>query len=262
MRCAAAISAFALLLAVPLWAQHGGGHGGGGGHAGGSGHAGFGGGHGFAGGHGGFGAGHSSSGVHSYSGARSSARLHAFNRPGSTGPFLHDRFRRGFNRFGFRNRFRNGCWGYGCWAYGYPWWGYDPWWWDNDSGYDDSYEQDLANANAMNEQSLEQQQMFRQEEADGDQDAYAPRRSPSAQLGQGSASSAGSRQGVSIMPGTLLVFKDRHQEEVENYAIVGQTLWTFAPQHNQRIPLSDLDLTATAQANDDRGLTFRIPTAR
>lgn len=258
MRRLTAISAFALVLTLPVWAQHGGGHGGGAGHVGGGGHASFGGGHGFAGGHGGFSGSRSSVGVHSFSGALSSARVPAFSHPGSAGPFLHN---------GFRYGFRNGCWVYGCWGYGYPWWGYayNPWWWwDNDSSYDNSYEQDLANANAMNEQSLEEQRMLRQEEADGDQDAYAPspRRSPYVQPRQATAPAAEPSPGSPIMPETVLVFRDHHQQEVENYAIVGQTLWTFAPQHNQRIPLSDLDLTATAQANDDRGLTFRIPTAR
>jgi len=46
---------------------------------------------------------------------------------------------------------------------------------------------------------------------------------------------------------------------VQNYAIVGQTLWTFAPQRTQKIPLSDLDLAATQKANDERGVDFRVP---
>src|SRR5215470_19849823 len=61
MRRLLSIAAFALTLAVPLWAQRGGGGHGGGGHAGGfgGGHgAGFGAGHGGGFGHGGFGGGH------------------------------------------------------------------------------------------------------------------------------------------------------------------------------------------------------------
>jgi len=98
------IPAFALFLAVPLWAQHGGGgHGGGGGHAGG----------GFGGGHAGFSGGHSSSGgSHVSGGVRSAPRVggvspgiargpafsprtsttRAFSRPLNR-PFLHDSFR-------------------------------------------------------------------------------------------------------------------------------------------------------------------------
>jgi hypothetical protein len=63
------------------------------------------------------------------------------------------------------------------------------------------------------------------------------------------------------MPATVLVFRDQHQKEIQNYAIVGQTLWNFAPGHTEKIPLSDLDLAATTKANDDRGVTFRVPTS-
>jgi hypothetical protein len=59
----------------------------------------------------------------------------------------------------------------------------------------------------------------------------------------------------------VLIFHDQHQQEVENYAIVGQTVWVFAPQHTQKIPLTELDLPATTKANDDRGVDFRVPGA-
>ena len=67
------------------------------------------------------------------------------------------------------------------------------------------------------------------------------------------------KQGSPIMPATVLVFRDEHKQEVQNYAIVGQTLWNFAPQHTQKIPLAELDLAATIKANDDNGVTFRVP---
>jgi len=58
---------------------------------------------------------------------------------------------------------------------------------------------------------------------------------------------------------TLLVFKDGHQLEVENYAIVGQTLFDLTPGHRRKVALADLDLTATEQQNDDRGIDFHVP---
>ena len=58
---------------------------------------------------------------------------------------------------------------------------------------------------------------------------------------------------------TLLVFKDGHQLEVGNYAIVGATLFDLTPGHSRRIALVDLDLQATQRQNDDRGVTFQIP---
>src|SRR5579863_26937 len=284
MRRLMTITAFALFLAVPVWAQHGGGHGGGGGghaggfgggHAGGfAGHAGFSGGRGAGSGLGSRGSATSGFGAHAFSGPRSQAfprgvpRVPASHfsssrplsaRAGfSRGPFLHDGFRssRFRDRDRFRNfGFRNNCFGFPCRsAFGWPWWYagyYDPWWWwDSDTGYDQDYQDNQALAQQMNQQNLEDQRMLRQEDADGDQDAYAHQASPREE-----------KQGDPILPATVLVFRDQHKKELENYAIVGQTLWAFSPQHTDKIALADLDLPATVKANDDRGLTFRVPGA-
>ena len=58
---------------------------------------------------------------------------------------------------------------------------------------------------------------------------------------------------------TLLIFKDGRKLEVGNYAIVGATLFDLTPGHARKIPLADLDLEATRQQNDDRGITFQLP---
>ena len=58
---------------------------------------------------------------------------------------------------------------------------------------------------------------------------------------------------------TLLVFRDKHTQEVQNYAIVGGTLWIFSEQRATKLPLSWLDIEATTQANDDRGVNFQVP---
>jgi hypothetical protein len=257
MRRLLSIAAFALILAVPLWAQRGGG-----GHAGGfGGHAGSFGGHaGFAGG------GHFSGGSHA-----GGSPSHGFtSRPGSShqgfssrgfshfngrGPIITNSFggRRGFGRFG-SGRFRN------SWGWGYPWWGYgwDPYWWNNDDAeYDQQTQAEYDRAQQMNDENLAEMQMRRQEEADGDQDAYAP---PSIRRAPRPAASD-DPQPTPMMPPTILVFRDQHKQEVQNYAIVGQTLWSFAPQRTQKIPLSQLDLEATTKANDDQGVTFRVPSA-
>jgi hypothetical protein len=243
------ITAFALFMALPLWAQHGAGHAGGA-HGGGF----TGGGHSFG--------GHVSGGgvsrgfTHSPSFSQRGFSQRSFpQRSFSHAPFLHNGFRRhGGRNFGFRNN----CFGYGCrgrYFYPYAYGGYyDPYWyWDHTSSYDEDYERDRAAANEMNAQSLEQQRMLRQEESDGDQNVYSHSGSAPRQEVE--------RQGAAIMPATVLVFRDQHQQEVRNYAIVGQTLWNFSPQHTQKIPLADLDLVATIKANDDQGITFRIPAA-
>jgi hypothetical protein len=232
------IAAFVLLLVcAPLSAQHGGGHASGGGH-------------GFGGGHGGFSGGHAFSGTHSGSGfaARPSAHGGFASRPSISSSS------RGFNRSGgvrLRTRgFRNNRFGHG--VYGYPWlYGgiYDPyWWWDSGSAYDQDQQYDIGLANEMNQQSLEEQRARRE----SDQDVYARSAPPPPR----------DKERTEAVPATVLVFRDQHKLEVQNYAIVGQTLWTFAPQHTERIPLSDLDLPATTKANDERGVDFRLPSAR
>jgi hypothetical protein len=58
---------------------------------------------------------------------------------------------------------------------------------------------------------------------------------------------------------TLLVFRDKHTQEVQNYAVVGGTLWIFNEQRATKLPLSWLDIDATAKANDERGVQFQVP---
>lgn len=58
---------------------------------------------------------------------------------------------------------------------------------------------------------------------------------------------------------TMLVFRDSHLEEVQNYAVIGQTLWTFSEQRARKVPLADLDVPATTKLNDERGVEFALP---
>jgi hypothetical protein len=101
----------------------------------------------------------------------------------------------------------------------------------------------------MDQRSLEQQRFLGQQ----DQDIYASS-SPSASRDPASAKETNE-------PGqtTVLVFRDQRKEEVHNYAIVGQTLWIFSPQRTGKIPLAEIDLAASAKANEDRGVEFHIP---
>lgn len=64
---------------------------------------------------------------------------------------------------------------------------------------------------------------------------------------------------VAAQPATVLIFKDGHKSEVQNYAIVGGTLFDFTDGRSHKIVLADLDLPATLKANDDRGVDFRLP---
>jgi hypothetical protein len=74
-----------------------------------------------------------------------------------------------------------------------------------------------------------------------------------------SALPADASEPVDAQPPTVLVFKDGHQSDVLNYAIVGDTLFDLSAGRTRKIRLADLDLPATRKANDDRGVDFQIP---
>ena len=67
-----------------------------------------------------------------------------------------------------------------------------------------------------------------------------------------------SRSAVEQAPPTVLVFRDGHRSEVQNYGIVGQTFWVFTERHARKYQLSDLDLPATKTANEQRGVEFVV----
>jgi TolA-binding protein len=63
-------------------------------------------------------------------------------------------------------------------------------------------------------------------------------------------------------PLTVLVFQDGHRTEARNYAIVGQTLWIYTEQDSKKVPLAELDVAATKNANSDRGIVFQVPNTK
>ncbi len=64
---------------------------------------------------------------------------------------------------------------------------------------------------------------------------------------------------VTAQPRTVLVFKDGHQIEILNYAIVGSTLFDLTDGRAKKVALAELDLSATVKQNDDRGVEFQVP---
>ncbi|MGC2198448.1 MAG: hypothetical protein WA628_27500 [Terriglobales bacterium] len=64
---------------------------------------------------------------------------------------------------------------------------------------------------------------------------------------------------IAVQPPTILIFKDGHQQQVSNYAIVGTNLFDLTPGHRLKIALADLDLDATQKANDEQGIDFKLP---
>jgi hypothetical protein len=60
-------------------------------------------------------------------------------------------------------------------------------------------------------------------------------------------------------PATVFIFKDGHQIETRNFAIMGETLYDFSGSILKKVQLADLDKAATVKANDDRGTTVKLP---
>lgn len=59
-------------------------------------------------------------------------------------------------------------------------------------------------------------------------------------------------------PATVFIFKDGHQMETKNYAIMGGTLFDFSGKMLKKVQLDDLDSAATVKANDDRGVAVKL----
>lgn len=157
-------------------------------------------------------------------------------------------FRFPHRRF-FGARFRNR-------AFGFPWlWAYYP----LDSGYsdyDDSYSQQLlAYQLAMmnNQQQIEQRISALEDRVERllTESSASAAPAPPARPAQQSKSEP-SRPAV-------LVYRDGHTQEVENYAIVGHTLWILNEQQASKVPLSMLDLRATRRANEARDVDLALP---
>ncbi len=239
-----------ILLAAPAWGQRGGGHGGGGFHGGGGGFHGGG----FAGGpRGGYWGGGFRGNGWGYSG------------------YGYRGWGWGYRGYGWG--YRRWGWGYPGWGWGwgwsYPWWGWSwyPWWgWSSWDDFDSSYPSDAYLASNYSAQPYPStvyvtsapspgysysQQNQTQEEIDSLKDQVAQLRS---QQEEKSASAEAHAK-------TVLVYRDGHTEQIDNYAIAGKTLWVFNETRARRVALSDLDLTATKRDNEDRGIDFIIPTA-
>jgi hypothetical protein len=144
----------------------------------------------------------------------------------------------------FHNCFGRPC--VGRWWLG-SWYPYAGWWYGDPGGYDNSSAQPYYPADSGQMGQIEQQQAEidrLRDEVASLREARAPAPEPAAQ--------------TESEP-TQLIFRDRHTEQVENYAIMGQSLWILTSGRAKKIPLSDLDVAATKKANENRGVEFKTP---
>lgn len=68
------------------------------------------------------------------------------------------------------------------------------------------------------------------------------------------------------MPPAVLVFRDGHTEELTSYSIIGPVIYTKANYWTsgtwtRTIKIADLDLPATFQQNQQRGVKFELPSS-
>ena len=59
-------------------------------------------------------------------------------------------------------------------------------------------------------------------------------------------------------PAAVFIFKDGHQLETKNYAIMGGTLFDFSSKILKKIQMDEIDSAATLKANDDRGVIMKL----
>ena len=252
-----------LISASLLNAQHGGGvHAGGGG-----GHASFG---------GGFSRGAASSQGFSHAAPRFAAPSHSsfsqsshYHQGSAKRPSYPGQ---AYSRYGRRG----GRVGYGGYGYDYPLIGYPAFGYDD--GFDESSDQNhLGNGVTSNASPNYGYQDGPQQ---GPEEAYGgpggngygfpppndtrPPYNPGGYVppGQGQATSLGSGSDGLQHPAVTLVFKDGRRLQVQNYALT-QTRVLVTDNNTERdIPISALDVNATAAANDAAGVDFSLPGAR
>ncbi len=271
MRQLAIFAAFALSAGI-LTAQHaGGGHAGGGG-----GHAGFGG---------------SGSGARgsappqsfSHSAPRFNAPSHSSFQPNAYAQQSTANQTGNWTSAGFfpshsgqvlsRNGRHNGRVGYGAYGYGYPLFGYPAF------GYDDGFD------NSSNDQNFQGNAAANDAPAGyGYQDGppqgpgeayggpvdpaygYGPPNGARPAYNAGVGASAESAQ-ASVSdglqhPAVTLVFKDGHKLQAQNYAVTQTRILITDNSKERDVPISALDVDATAAANDAAGVEFSLPGAQ
>ena len=193
---------------------------------------------------------------------------HVFvNRPFGFGHF-HDHFHDHFhNHFGFIN----GCFGFGCSPFffggglflGAPFSPYYPGfygdYYGDNYGYAPPMQQPVV-VNTDNGNSVElasQVQELTDEVADLRSEETRRYNDDRARASSGANLSAKEPAAA-----TIFVFTDGHRISAKSYAIAGQTLWIFSEQSAHKYPLTELDASATEQANSANGVEFHLPAAK
>ncbi len=169
-------------------------------------------------------------------------------------PGFGNRFGRPFDgRFHHHHHFFRGGIGFG---WGFPVWGYyDPFFADYSFDQSDYYAAASRYQTGMyDQQAAIEQRLDRVEDRINrllDRLQASPPAPPQAQYAPPDKSQSS--------PAATLVFRDGHAEQIDNYAVVGQTLWIFNEQRARKVPLAQINVEATEQANQQRGIDLHLP---
>jgi hypothetical protein len=169
----------------------------------------------------------------------------------------------GWNRYGFIRRYPYRPWGgrYGWVAYPYWGWGtsygfYPGWDWYGDPGaYDPSVAYDDPNPGQPDAPVYPSTVYL----APNGTVEYSQGPQPSGPANP--PAPPASPKMTEVHYATVLAYRDGHTETVENYAVVGKTVWVFTESRARKIPLSVLDIPATQRDNQERGNDFIVPGA-
>ena len=129
-------------------------------------------------------------------------------------------------------------WGY-PWSYGYGLSSYPGWGWYGAVGYDYSYPAQVIPTMFMAipmTRAYAQGSQIQQDEIDRLNQEVARLREE--QTSREPPSAFQPRPNSQIHAETVLVFRDKHSEEIQNYAIVGKTLWVFTELRARKIPVA------------------------
>jgi hypothetical protein len=172
-----------------------------------------------------------------------------------------------------RNGRRNGRVGYGAYGYGYPLIGYPAF------GYDDGFDTGSSDQNFQGNAAAGDaaagygyqdgppqgsgegysgpaEPPYGYGPPDGARPAYNP--GAEAYTGQGQGSGSNGLQ----HPPVILVFKDGHRMQAQNYAVTQTRVLVTDNSTERDIPISALDAGATAAANNAAGVEFSLPGAQ
>ena len=146
--------------------------------------------------------------------------------------------------------------GYGYGSYSYPGWGLSV-------GFDDSYSYPAQPPAASNYAYPDNSSVYAQnsqiQQDEIDRLSHEVDRLREQESREAESALSRPQPKAQVHAETVLVFRDKHTEEIQNYAVVGNVLWVFTELRARKIPIANLDVSATTRANDDRGVDFRLP---